>query len=73
MDRLLPKNPQLADWLISHALERKYGKKVELTPLDDSQEKEANDVCIPQICKGIIMAKSCNQKEKDIISGKNAE
>lgn len=40
---LLPKNPQLADWLIAHALERKYGKKIELSPLDDSQEKEAND------------------------------
>lgn len=39
---LLPKNPQLADWLIQHALERKYGKKVTLEPLDDSQEKEAN-------------------------------
>lgn len=39
---LLPKNPQLADWLISRALERKYGEKVELTPLDDSQEQEAN-------------------------------
>ncbi len=24
---LLPKNPQLADWLIQHALERKYGKE----------------------------------------------
>lgn len=40
---LLPKNPQLADWLIAHALERKYGEKVTLAPLDDSQEKEAND------------------------------
>ena len=40
---LLPKNPQLADWLISHALEKKYGKAVELAPLDDSEEKEAND------------------------------
>lgn len=39
---LLPKNPQLADWLIQHALERKYGKKVSLEPLDDNQEKEAN-------------------------------
>lgn len=39
---LLPKNPQLADWLIQHALERKYGKKVTLEPLDDNQEKEAN-------------------------------
>lgn len=39
---LLPKNPQIADWLIQRALERKYGKKVTLEPLDDSQEKEAN-------------------------------
>lgn len=39
---LLPKNPQLADWLIQRALERKYEKNVNLEPLDDSQEKEAN-------------------------------
>lgn len=39
---LLPKNPQLADWLIARALEKKYKKKIELSPLDDSQEKEAN-------------------------------
>ncbi|MCD8155270.1 MAG: glutamine amidotransferase [Clostridiales bacterium] len=39
---LLPKNPQLADWLISRALERKYGEIVELPPLEDSQEREAN-------------------------------
>lgn len=39
---LLPKNPQLADWLIQHALERKYGQNAVLAPLDDSQEKEAN-------------------------------
>lgn len=40
---LLPKNPQLADYLISRALEKKYGKEIALEPLDDSQEKEAND------------------------------
>lgn len=39
---LLPKNPQLADWLLARALERKYGEKVELTPLDDTHEQEAN-------------------------------
>lgn len=39
---LLPKNPQICDWLIARALERKYGDG-ELSPLDDSQEKEAND------------------------------
>lgn len=40
---LLPKNPQLADELILRALRRKYGKDVTLAPLDDSQEKAAND------------------------------
>ena len=49
---LLPKNPQLADWLIRHALERKYGKEVELEPLDDSQEKEANDYIYHRFVKG---------------------
>lgn len=38
---LLPKNPQICDWLLSKALERKYGS-AELSELDDSQEKEAN-------------------------------
>ena len=49
---LLPKNPQLADWLIKHALERKYGKEVELAPLDDSQEKEANDYIYHRFVRG---------------------
>ena len=49
---LLPKNPQLADWLIQHALERKYGKETELTPLDDSQEKEANDYIYHRFVRG---------------------
>ena len=40
---LLPKNPQVSDYLIRKALERKYGGEVILTSLDDSQEKEAND------------------------------
>lgn len=40
---LLPKNPQLADWLIARALERKYKEPAALSPLDDSQEREAND------------------------------
>ena len=43
MEPLLPKNPQLADWLILKALQRKYGEQTALTELDDSQEKEAND------------------------------
>lgn len=40
---LLPKNPQIADWLIERALQRKYGPEVTLTALDDSQEREANE------------------------------
>lgn len=38
---LLPKNPHICDYLLSNALERKYGVK-ELAPLDDTQETEAN-------------------------------
>ena len=37
---VLPKNPQLADILISKALENKYGKS-NLSPLDDSLESKA--------------------------------
>lgn len=40
---LLPKNPQLADYLIEKAIERKYGK-VELQPIDDSIVKQAREV-----------------------------
>lgn len=40
---LLPKNPQLCDYLLTKAIERKYGTdKAVLAPLDDTQEKEAN-------------------------------
>lgn len=39
---LLPKNPQVADYLIKKALERKYKKEIELAPLQDTEEKEAN-------------------------------
>lgn len=35
---LLPKNPHLADWFLKTALEVKYGKSIELKPLDDSLE-----------------------------------
>ncbi len=38
---LLPKNPEICDWLIARALERKYGDG-SLAPLDDRQEMEAN-------------------------------
>jgi CobQ-like glutamine amidotransferase family enzyme len=40
---LLPKNPWLADWLIQTALEPRKGR-VELEPLDDTLEREAQRV-----------------------------
>jgi CobQ-like glutamine amidotransferase family enzyme len=39
---LLPKNAWLADHLIATALERRYGTKVELEPLDDTFEAAAH-------------------------------
>ena len=33
---LLPKNPFIADWLIKKALQRKYDREINLTPIDDS-------------------------------------
>ncbi len=46
---LLPKNPQLADWLIQKALEVKYAADVELEELDDSLEQKAHDFMISRI------------------------
>lgn len=48
---LLPKNPQVCDWLISKAIERKTGKAAELVPLDDSQEEEANAYMVSRLIK----------------------
>ncbi len=39
----LPKNPHIADWLIAKALEVKYGKKIDLKPLDDTLEWQAHE------------------------------
>lgn len=43
---LLPKNPQLADWLLTKALEVKYKKEVSLKPLDDTLELQAHKYAI---------------------------
>lgn len=43
---LLPKNPELADWLLQKALEVKYGKEISLNPLDDSLESQAHIAAI---------------------------
>lgn len=43
---LLPKNPKLTDWLIKKALEVKYGKEINLEPLDDLLESQAQQKAI---------------------------
>ncbi len=43
---LLPKNPKLADWLLTKALETKYKKAVELKTLDDTLEDKAHTISI---------------------------
>lgn len=43
---LLPKNPQLADWLIQKAFEVKYGKGMGLKSLNDVLENKAHDFII---------------------------
>lgn len=48
---LLPKNPHVCDLLIANALERKYGVR-ELAPLDDTQEKQANQYIVERFMKG---------------------
>ncbi len=42
---ILPKNPQVTDWLIRHALERR-GIRSELPKLDDAYETAAHDVAL---------------------------
>ena len=43
---LLPKNPHFADYLIELALEKRYGEKVKLEPLDDNIELAAHNSVI---------------------------
>lgn len=40
---ILPKNSEIADWLIKHALEKKYGEEVKLEELDDSLAARARE------------------------------
>lgn len=40
---LLPKNPHFADYLIELALEKRYGEKIKLSPLDDTFETETHN------------------------------
>ncbi len=43
---ILPKNPQLADFLIKKALEKKYGYNIKLPKLDDSISNKAHNVML---------------------------
>lgn len=46
---ILPKNSQLADLLLTLALEKKYGKKFHLDPLDDSIEQKARETVMQKL------------------------
>ena len=46
---ILPKNPHFADMLIKLALEKKYKKTVDLSPLDDSLEWQAHDFIVNRL------------------------
>ena len=46
---ILPKNPELADLLLSTALNHKYKKAISLAPLDDSIEQKAREQIILRI------------------------
>lgn len=46
---LLPKNPHLADWLLTKALGVRYGREVKLKPLDDSLELKAHQTAISKL------------------------
>jgi len=46
---LLPKNPQIADYLITKALEIKYKKQITLEPLDDIVETKAQETIIARL------------------------
>ncbi len=50
---LLPKNPQIADWLIMKALEIKYKKEIKLEFLDDSLEKKAKETIANRLGFGV--------------------
>lgn len=43
---LLPKNPAIADWLITKALEMKYQKRISLKSLNDFLEQQAHDFMV---------------------------
>lgn len=43
---LLPKNPEVCDWLLARALKRKYGEAIKLEKLSDELEYQANEYIV---------------------------
>ena len=43
---LLPKNPEICDYLLERALKRKYGKDISLEKLPDKLEHKANEYIV---------------------------
>jgi CobQ-like glutamine amidotransferase family enzyme len=46
---MLPKNPHIADWLITVSLELKYKRRIQLEPLDDSLEWQAHEFMLKKL------------------------
>lgn len=46
---ILPKNPELADWLIKAALEKKYNEKIKLETLDDTLSQKAKESILSKL------------------------
>lgn len=46
---LLPKNPQIADFIIQRALEVKYKTEITLQPLDDTLEQKAQEAILKRL------------------------
>jgi len=46
---VLPKNPELADYLIKKAIEKKYGKNVKLKKIDNGWENKARDYVLSNL------------------------
>lgn len=46
---ILPKNPEIADWLIQKTLEYKYRKSIQLAELDDTLEQKAKESVIKTV------------------------
>ncbi len=43
---ILPKNPEIADWLIQKALEKKYNEEIKLENLEDTLENKAKEAIL---------------------------